>query len=165
MEIAKLALPVGAALASGAATTYIAPMVADKLVDLKDPKNWYAAPAVAGVAGAALMAAGAMLVKSEAASGRDHTASTALLYAGAAMAGTGAAWTMKHYLNEQAKSIVPGMVSGNIGAPNWVARQMAGARMHHHTAGNINVPAGFQGLTPTQRYYAQKGGMPVGSAG
>ena len=160
MDITKLALPVGAALASGAATTYIAPMVADKIVDLKDPKNWYAVPAVAGVAGAALMAAGAMLVSREAASCGGHTASTALLYAGAAMAGTGAAWAAKHYLSDAQRSIVPGMVGA----------RMHHSPMHHHTAGNLamgnlNVPAAYQGLTPTQRYYAQKGGMPVRSAG
>jgi hypothetical protein len=160
MDITKLALPVGAALASGAATTYIAPMVAEKIVDLKDPKNWYAVPAVAGVAGAALMAAGAMLVSREAASGSDHTASTALLYAGAAMAGAGAAWTAKHYLSEAQRSIVPGMVGA----------RMHHAPMHHHAAGNLamgnlNVQAAFPGLTPTQRYYAQRGGMPVASRG
>lgn len=160
MDITKLALPVGAALASGAATTYIAPYVANKIVDLQDPKNWYAVPAVAGAAGAALMVAGAMLVDREAASGSGHSASTALLYAGAAMAGTGAAWAAKHMLNEAQKSIVPGMVGA----------RMHHAPRHHHTAGNlamgnINVPAAYQGLTPTQRYYAQKGGMPVGARG
>lgn len=146
MDIKELALPLGAAIVSGAATAYLTPRIASAIVKPADmSKYWYAPTAVGVALGTGLLAAGMMRSQNDALA---HV----LAVGGAAMVGMAGGMGFAAY-NARAAAAAPKVAAGNLGGYNW------------QVAGNLANQASFPGLTPTQRYYAQRGGMPVRSGG
>jgi len=157
MDIKELALPIGAALVSGAVTAYLTPKIAKELVKPADAqKYWYAQSAIGTVLGAGLLAAGMMRQENDAIA---HS----LAVGGAAMIGMAGGLGFATYNALPKKTAAPQIAAGNIGGYNWQVAGHMGAG--HMAAGNLDNQADFPGLTPTQRYYAQRGGMPVRSGG
>ena len=152
MDIKELALPLGAAIVSGAATAYLTPRIASAIVKPADmPKYWYAPTAVGVALGTGLLAAGMMRSQNDA-------LANVLAVGGAAMVGMAGGMGFVAYnahvaAAHAAAAAAPQVAAGNLGGYNW------------QVAGNLANQASFPGLTPTQRYYAQRGGMPVRSGG
>lgn len=144
----ELAFAAGAALVSGVATAVIAPAVASLVTDPKKPENWYATGTVAIALGAGIMVAGSL-------AGKNAPA----IAAGAAMVGVGASFAFLSYQATK-PAAVPDTKTADTSTKGFVGLGNMAGRLPVSNLGNY---ANMPGLTPTQRYYAQRGGMPVRS--
>ena len=146
----QLAFAAGAALVSGVATAVIAPSVASLVTDPKKPENWYATGSVAIALGAGIMVAGSLMGKNAPA-----------IAAGAAMVGVGASFAYLSYQATRPAALPdPKTTDTSTAVKGFVGLGNIAGRLPVSNPGNY---ASLRGLTPTQRYYAQRGGMPVRS--
>ena len=128
MDLAKLALPIGAAVAAGVGGAFIAPVVAGKIVATTDPKNWWAPGAVALVVGGCALAYGMSQPL-------NTDAAKFALFAGSSMTGVGAAFGILAYLAKQPTSKSMAGLANIVGASEMARRQ---ALMGNLAMGNLD---------------------------
>lgn len=127
MDLEKLAIPVGTAVAAGIGAAFVAPMVAGKIVATTDPKNWWAPGAVALVVGGCALAYGLSQPF-------NSDAAKFATFAGASIAGVGSAFGILAYLAKQPTSKSMAGLANIVGASEMARRQ---AVMGNLVQGNL----------------------------